>query len=210
MKTSFFQICWDNLLTLMGLNLLFLLLCLPVITIPASMAALSRACQDMLLGKGRLFHVFFRSFRRNLWAAIPVGVASIGITAGLLYGCVFYSRMVRETELWMVCAIFCFIGAYVAFCVGVIGFQIMARVELPATAVLWDALLLLLHNPRLLFTWLLLTLFFPAITAWFFPRSFPVLLLLPCALSGLAAARGMTGIILDQLVSGEAEDESVR
>lgn len=203
---SFFRICWDNLLTLMGLNLLFLLLCLPVITVPAGMAALSRACQDMLLGKGRLFKAFFRSFRRNLWTAVPVGAVLIGIPAGLLYGCLFYSRMARESEAWLVCAIFCFMGAYVAFCVGAIGFQIAARVELSAAAVLRDALLLLLRNPRLLFTWLFLAFLFPAVTIWFFPRSFPVLLLLPCALSGLAAARGVVGIILDQLVSGETED----
>lgn len=206
MSTSFFRICWDNLLTLIGLNLLFLLLCLPVITAPAGMAALSRACQDMLLGKGHLFKAFFRSFRRNLWSAVPVGAVLIGITAGLLYGCLFYSRMARESEAWLVCAIFCFVGAYVAFCVGVIGFQIAARVELTAAAVLRDAFLLLLQNPRLLFTWLLLAFLFPAVAICLLPRSFPMLVLLPWALSGLAAARGVTGIIFHQLVNGEAED----
>lgn len=206
MKASFFRICWDNLLTLMGLNLLFLLLCLPVITIPAGMAALNRACQDMLLGEGHLFKAFFRSFRRNLWAAIPAGAVFIGIAAGFLYGCVVYLQMTRETGLWLVCAIFCFIGFYVAFCAGAIGFQIMARVELPAAAVLKDAFLLLLQNPGLLFTWLLLAFLFPASTVWFFPRSFPVLALLPCALSSLAAARGAMGIICNQLVEEQTED----
>lgn len=206
MNASFFRICWDNLLPLMGLNLLFLLLCLPVVTIPAGITALGRACQDILLGKGHPFKAFFHSFRRNLWPAVPVGAALIGITAGLLYGCLFYSRMARESEAWLVCAIFCFVGAYVAFCAGAIGFQIAARVELTAAAVLQDAFLLLLQNPRLLFTWLLLAFLFPAVTVCLLPRSFPVLVLLPWSLSGLAAARGVTGIIFYQLVNGEEED----
>lgn len=206
MKASFFRICWDNLLTLMGLNLLFLLLCLPVVTMPAGAVALSRACQDMLLGNGHLFRAFFQSFWRSLWSEIPVGAFSAGITAGFLYGCIFYSRMAQGSEAWLVCAIFCFAGAYLAFCVGAIGFQIAARVKLTAVAVLRDAILLLLQYPRLLFTWLFLAFLFPAATIWFFPRSFPVMALLPWALSGLAAARGVTGIIFSRLVSGETGD----
>lgn len=206
MRTSFFRTCWDNLPALMGLNLLFLLLCLPAVTIPAGMVALGRSCQDILLGKGHPFKAFFHSFRRNLWSAVPVGAVLIGITAGLLYGCLFYSRMARESEAWLACAVFCFVGAYVAFCAGAIGFQIVARVELPAAAVLRDAFLLLLQNPRLLFTWLLLAFLFPAVTLCLLPRSFPVLVLLPWALSALAAARGVTGIIFCQLVRGDAED----
>lgn len=204
-EVSFFHVCWENLLTLTGLNLLFLLLCLPVITIPASTAALARSCQDILLGVGHPFRSFFHSFRKNLWAAVPAGVVLAGVPAGLVYGGVFYSHMVQESEIWLVCAIFCFVGSYVTFCAGAIGFQIIARVELSAAAVLRDAVLLLLQNPRLLFSWLLLAFLFPAVTLWFFPRSFPVLVLLPCALFSLAAARGTMGIICHQLVDEQDE-----
>lgn len=200
-EISFFRICWANLLTLIGLNLVFLLLCLPIFTIPASMAALSRSCQDMLLGKGHLLKIFFRSFRQNLWTSIPAGVFFIGITLGLLYGCVFYSRMVQEKETWLICAIFCFVGSYISFCIGAVGFQVIARVRLSTAAVLRNAFLLLMQNPQLLFTWLLLAFLFPAVTIWFFPRSFPIMALLPCALSSLAAARGTTGLICNQFVA---------
>ena len=33
----FFRLCWDNLLTLMGLNLLFLVCSVPLVTLPASL-----------------------------------------------------------------------------------------------------------------------------------------------------------------------------
>ena len=39
----FFRLCWDNLLTLIGLNLLFLACSLPVVTLPASLTALAGA-----------------------------------------------------------------------------------------------------------------------------------------------------------------------
>lgn len=41
----FFRLCWDNLLTLIGLNLLFLACSLPVVTLPASLTALAGAGQ---------------------------------------------------------------------------------------------------------------------------------------------------------------------
>ena len=45
--------CWRHLFSLMILNLLTLAGCLPVLSIPAALTALSRSCQDLLLEKPR-------------------------------------------------------------------------------------------------------------------------------------------------------------
>ena len=46
---GFVRLCFEKLLPLMVLNLLFLLTCLPVLTAPAGWTALCRACQSLLL-----------------------------------------------------------------------------------------------------------------------------------------------------------------
>lgn len=198
---SFFRICWDNLLTLIGLNLLFLLLSVPLITASASATALARSCQDIILGKGHPYKNFLSSFHQNLVMSLPIGILSAGTVAGLLYGTWFYAQMARDTPVLLVFSFFCLVCLYLCFCVGMIGFQIIARIHLPTVAVLKDAFILVMKNPRLLFTWLMIAFLVPVVTAWFFPRTIPIMLLLPCSVSCLATARGVTGIICAQLAS---------
>lgn len=199
-ETSFFRMCWDNLLSLVGLNLLFFLVCVPIVTMPAGVAALCRACQDIILGKAHPFRCFFRSFKQNFFSVIPYGLIYTGVMGGFLYGCVFYWQAIQDEEVWMVCAILCAIMAYIWFCVGGIGYQIIARVNLRTIDVVRNSFVLLMENPRLVFTWELLSFLVPAITTWFFPRSFPAGLLLSASLSCMAAARGTLGMIRNRLI----------
>lgn len=205
-ETGFLKLCWEELLTLIELNLLFLLCCCPVFTIPAAITALSRACQDCLLGKGQLFRAFLHSFRRNLTAALPLGGVFLVMPAGLLYGCVFYYRLAAGNFLWLICSLFCLIGAYVLFCASALGFHIIARVELTAGAAVRDAFVLLFLHPQLLFTWLLLAVLIPAAAVWLFPGTLPVLLLLTWALSALASARGTVLLICRCLLKKRSPD----
>ena len=47
-------------------NMLFLLCCLPVVTIGASTAALHKVCQDIVLDRDNVvLRPFFRAFRQN-------------------------------------------------------------------------------------------------------------------------------------------------
>ena len=45
----FFRLCWDNLLTLIGLNLLFLICCVPLVTLPAALTALAGPVSNFVL-----------------------------------------------------------------------------------------------------------------------------------------------------------------
>lgn len=66
--------CWRHLFSLMVLNLLTLAGCLPILTIPAALTALSRSCQDLLLEKPRPIRGFCRTFRTHLLPALPLGL----------------------------------------------------------------------------------------------------------------------------------------
>lgn len=72
-NTSFFRLCVRNLLSLIVLNLLFLLTCLPVLTLPAGWTALSSACQHILLEEKGLYRRFWRDFCRNFFPSLLFG-----------------------------------------------------------------------------------------------------------------------------------------
>ena len=71
----------------MVLNLLTLAGCLPILTIPAALTALSRSCQDLLLEKPRPIRGFCRTFRTHLLPALPLGLLFPLTPAAALYGC---------------------------------------------------------------------------------------------------------------------------
>lgn len=69
---------------MMIVNVLFLICCLPVVTVGASLAGLTKVTQNISLGKEpSVFKTFFRAFRGNfkqatiVWLAVAVFVASL-------------------------------------------------------------------------------------------------------------------------------------
>ena len=174
----FFRLCWDNLLTLIGLNLLFLICSVPLVTLPAALTALAGAGQALLDGEGGALRRFLRVFRRELFRAMPAGV----------WGCLFYRCFAGL--LSTVLSVFCLVCAYIVFCAGAYCLNMLARVELGFAGLLHNSFALVFMCPRPLFTWLLLAFILPLAGAFLLPHSVPLLALLLISASGLAAARG--------------------
>lgn len=86
-----------------GLNLLFLLFALPIITLPAGLAALNRVCIKLIReGNCFLWDDFFEEFKRSFAPSLPLGLLfggallsayylmSLGITnGGSIFGMLF-------------------------------------------------------------------------------------------------------------------------
>jgi uncharacterized membrane protein YesL len=78
----------DEIWTAVGLNLLWLLCCLPIVTIGASTCAFyETARKRLVLQEGRVFSIFFKSFRTNFPQATIIGL----IWTVLVAVCVFAS-----------------------------------------------------------------------------------------------------------------------
>lgn len=197
-QRSFFIICWENLLQLMGLNCCFIICCIPIITIPAAATGLSRACQCCLMEKGHLFREFFRSFRKTLVHAVPIGLLFFAVLFGLFYGIIFYAANSGENIVFLACAIFCMIAFYLAFCTAMFTFHLFAAVEIKALSAVREAVGLMLQSPRLLFTWMALGFGVLAVTIWFFPYTFPVMILLSFSLSAMMTARGVFPLLSEK------------
>ena len=201
-RRGFFKICWDNLLSLILLNLCFLLCSILLVTLPAAYTALCAAAQRMDREEAHPVKSFFACFRREILSALPLGLLFMLVPAGLLFGWLFYMQAAAGL-FTLVLSLFCLIGAYLLFCAGQLAFHIEAAVCLRTRDVLQDTCILLEQHPRLLFTWLAAAVFVPAVCALLLPYSLPISILLCFSLSALCSARGVRLLIETEIIKEE-------
>lgn len=202
-RTGFVRLCWEKLFCLIVLNILFLVCCVPVLTIPGAVTALSCACQGALLEEPHLLRRFFRSFRANFTPSIPLGLLLLVGPMALGYGCVFYYQSAQGQGFLMALSIFCFVWVFLAFCMGVFAFQMLARVNLKVGAAVRNAFYLTFWQAKAVFGWMLLSFGLMAVIWLLFPYSLPWILLLGGSLPCFAAARGVLPVIDTMIVKEE-------
>lgn len=95
-SVGFARLCFERLLPLVVLNILFLLTCLPVLTASAGWTALCSACQGLLLDEKQPYRRFWRAFRVNFLPSLLLGVIFFAGPAAVLYGCWFYLPSLGE------------------------------------------------------------------------------------------------------------------
>lgn len=176
-----FRLYWFELIKL---NVLFLLLCLPVVTIPAAIAAMNRIVLDMLYRKPfdyRMWRGMMTTFRRDFWRSTAAGIVLGAALAVCGYGA--YSVGWRGEQTNVIAAAACLVMAFTSFNLGMHVFMQLAYLELSlAQAFKNAAILLICELKRNLACDAVLILFVLAMVA-----SFPFLapLLLICFFSYL-------------------------
>ena len=199
-SAGFVRLCFEKLLPLVVLNLLFLLTCLPVLTAGAGWTALCSACQGLLLDEKQPYRRFWSAFRINFLPSLPLGVIFFAGPAAVLYGCWFYFRLSEGTGFAVAISCFCLICGYLLWCAGSFAFSMLARVKLKFSALLKNAFALTFRFPRPALGWLLLSFALTAAVVLLLPYSFPWLALLGAALPCFTASRGVLPVIDDLIV----------
>ena len=135
----------NRLADMVILNLLFLLCCVPVITIGASLTALSCVTLKMKdKEEGYVARTFFRSFRQNfrqatvIWLILLMAAAVMGVDFRILNSLSGVPMLIVRTVVIIGAMIWCMIFFYV--------FPLLAKFENTITATLKNALLLSLAN----------------------------------------------------------------
>lgn len=103
----FWEILEDNYLAVLLVNVLFLLTCLPVVTVPPAVFALYRSARLMALGKtvrsGDYLRAFRGAWKRGYTAfaltALPLALSGLGLG--------FYLRRAGEQPLFLLPFLFC-------------------------------------------------------------------------------------------------------
>lgn len=194
MKTDNPVFVWMGKLgDLIGLNLLFLACCLPILTIGASATALFYTARKLLEGECvSLTKTFFHSFRQNWKQAMGVflillivgaltaadlilGFRTPGASGNLFRGIGFGLGLV-----WLMVCVYIF--------------ALLSRYEYRTGALIYSAFLTALMNPMVTIAGLCLILVMPAL-AWFNGNAF-FYLLLPYLLVGPALSAMIVSVLL--------------
>ncbi|MEM1485097.1 DUF624 domain-containing protein [Oscillospiraceae bacterium PP1C4] len=182
----FFDILFREFFELFKLNLLFLLFCIPIITIPAALTAMSRLTLTMVQDKPHfLWRDFFDAFKANFKTS---ALAGLMLFAGLFiagYSAYFYGLSTRTNALFYVPLGISLCLVYALTVISFYLFPLIALVDLPLKVLIKNALLLtficLPHNlATFAATGLLVFLF-----VGFFPVSLPFILIAFFALLNL-------------------------
>lgn len=128
---------------LFKLNLLMVLFALPVVTIPAMLAATTRITTTMIRDENHyLWRDFLESFRREFWRATFVGWAfGVAIALGLAAAAV-YARTAATEPLFLLPVVVSLFGTVVLLLIATHSFTLMLLTGLPTLQLIGKACLM--------------------------------------------------------------------
>lgn len=90
---------WREFWSLIKLNLLFLLSCIPVVTIPAAITAMSRITCTMVRDENYfLWNDYWRAFKRDFWRSLLAGFLTLLLAAIFALSLIFYYNMAGNVD----------------------------------------------------------------------------------------------------------------
>lgn len=181
-----FRVTIKKLLSLIVLNLIFCLAALPLVTLPNALAALYRCAglilreEDVPLGK-----TFFAAFKSEFFKTLAAGWIVLLLFLGAIAGALFYWSV--SVPLGLLLAIACTVMAVYFYLAACNLFFMLSRVRLPFGALLKNAFILVFLQPIGRTAVCLLSFLILAASAWWFPRTLPVIMLISESFAALIA-----------------------
>lgn len=189
-----FHVMISRLLSLIALNLCYILFCIPLVTIPSASVAMLKCVGRMLDEEDfPLFRTFLTTFISEFLKTFAAGWLLLFLFAGALFGALFYWS--ADAQIALIPVAFCAIFAILLFSAYNNLLCMLANVRLPFDALLKNAFILLFAKPPRGVAASCAALLILAACAWWFPRSLPILLLIAFSVSALIACFGTRDLI---------------
>lgn len=99
----FFEIFVRKFWKLLEVNVLYMLFCLPIVTIGPATAALTKITRNFSLEKHAfIWGDFWESFKKNFKQSFFIGIANVILLTSTVLGCIIYPEFAIETgnKLW--------------------------------------------------------------------------------------------------------------
>lgn len=188
-----------RLLPLIGLNLVFCVTALPIVTLPSALTSLYR-CASLLLREEEfpLLKTYFKAFQSEFLKTLAAGWTVLLLLAGAVFGALFYWSVNSAAAL--AGSFLCAVLAIYLYVVSCNLFYMLSRIRLPFGALLKNAFLLVFLQPLRKTAFCLLSLLILGATAWWFPQTLPVIVLIVCSLAALIACYGVRDKIEQSVV----------
>ena len=128
-------------------TIVWLVFCLPVVTIGAATVAMCRMMINLKEDKSCAFKVFWKAFRESFWKATALWLILLAC-AGVLAVAFYFVQMVENTVLWMVALfIFCLLF-FLLYILAIYSFPLTAYFENTLFATIRNAVSMGLGNLR--------------------------------------------------------------
>jgi len=176
----FFDVFFREFWELCKLNLIFIVFCLPVVTIPTAITAMSKVMMYMIMDRTvYTFSDFFQSFKAEWKRATVAGLFYFPLLALTVFGQLFYSAVAGSLFLYVVTMLLCAMVLIAGFYL----FPMLAVLDLSLNNIFKNAFLLtFLRMPQNILTLFISALLF--LLVWlFWPFTFFALLLIFFALT---------------------------
>lgn len=100
---QFFDIFFNKFWRLLGLNAIYMLFCLPIVTIGPATAGVTKVLRNFSQRRPTfLWGDFIESFKKNMKQAVPMGLIDIFVFISVALGCYIYPKQVENTgnNIW--------------------------------------------------------------------------------------------------------------
>ena len=165
---------WREFWNLIKLNLLFLLSCIPIVTIPAALTAMSRITCTMVRDENFfLWNDYWKAFKRDFWRSLLVGIVAAFLLFIFSVSLVFYYRLAGAVDkLFLLIAAFSVCLVLIALLASCYFFPMLALVDLPVRKLVVNSLVMVFGCfKRSLLAFLWFVLFFVLLGIGLLPTS---------------------------------------
>ena len=140
----YFEMLWREFFPLLKLNLLFIISCLPIVTIPAALTAMNRITVTMVRDRNYfMLSDYWDAFKRDFFRSLLAGVVIVVLVALFSLSIWFYYMLGQAgSKFYML-----FVGMSLALMIMVLGsamyfFPMLAMVELPTGKLMRNSIIM--------------------------------------------------------------------
>lgn len=176
----FFQLFIMHFWNLIKLNMIFILYCIPIITIFPAIGAMTSVTMDMIRNKHIVYilHDFHKAFKENCKQSFICGLTISLILILLSISLKFYFNAAKANHIFYLFFFFCFTISVIFGLACIYIYPLITSVSIPLKDILKNSLLLSLtclkHNLCAALIYIVIAVF----NIFFFPLTFPLYLFL--------------------------------
>ncbi len=98
----FFEAFANKFWTLMYINFIYVLFCLPIVTFGPATAAMTTLMRNIYLEKPQfVFHDFWQAFKKNFKQSFIIGIVDVLAIALAVYAFIFYTTNIDADNYWL-------------------------------------------------------------------------------------------------------------
>ena len=198
----FFELYFRKFWKLLELNLLFLLCCIPIVTIGPAIAGFTYILRNYADERPTfLMYDFFEAFRKNWKQSTGLFLLDLAVSAVVILSLIFYWKNADEGAWIFLPLGICLLMMVVMFFMRFYAYLMAVTVELKFRHILKNALIFAFLGLRtnVITTFFILLIAFPLV--WFFPYTVPVILLIGLSTAGFIAVYNSYPYIIRYIVA---------